>query len=123
MRGWLCTRAEIVDRAHQSLSKVMLPDAVDDHARNQRACAIIQIGHPFGHGSPLLGRIRAPTLSLCGAPILIGRFAPGKNAEEAKLHRLAFGAKIAARQQKAFTRLWAEISKAKRGGQWFGFPS
>src|SRR5437762_1044511 len=41
--------AKIIDGPHQSLAKMMLPEAIDHHSREQASGSVIDIGHPLGH--------------------------------------------------------------------------
>ena len=121
VRGRVTARAEIVHRANQSLTKVMLPDPVHDHAGDERAGTVLDIRHPFRQSAPLLRGIGPPALGAGGRPIIRGRFAPGERRQESQLHRLAPRAEIAPGQQKRFTRPGAEVSETQRGGQRFRF--
>ena len=47
-------KAEIIDGANESLSEVMLPNAINDHSRDQRARPVLDVGHPFRHRATLL---------------------------------------------------------------------
>src|SRR4051794_27959246 len=49
MRGRLTSLSEVVDRAYESLPKVMLPDPVDHHASDKR---IVRPRHLLGERKP-----------------------------------------------------------------------
>src|SRR4026208_1087236 len=102
MRGRITARAEIVDRANQSLPKVMLPDAVYHHACDERAGAVIGVHHPFREGTTLLGGIVAATVSARGDPIILRGLASREHGQETEFHRLALRAKITASEQERF---------------------
>src|SRR2546423_9473118 len=115
MRRRLAANAEVVHRANKPLSEVMLPDAVHDDARDERASAMFGIGHPFSQRPPLLRGIRPATVGSGGGPIILRRFAFGQDRQEAQLDRLALRAEITASQQKCFARVDAETSKGIGG--------
>ena len=48
MRRPLALHAEIVGRADDPFAEMMLPEAVDDHPREQRPGAVLDVGHPVG---------------------------------------------------------------------------
>src|SRR5206468_2726000 len=114
-------RAEIVDGAHQTLPEVMLPDAIHDHTRDQRAGAVLDVRHPFRQGAPLLRGIASAALSARGCPIIPGRFAPREHGEKTQLDRFALRTEITAGQQECLARYGAEIRESQRRGQrlWF----
>ena len=74
MRGRVAAHAEIVDRANQTLTEMMLPDAIHHHSRDQRARAVLGIGHPFRQGAPLLGGVVPACPGPRTGPIICGRF-------------------------------------------------
>src|SRR5256885_15476438 len=115
--GGIASRPEIVDRANQALPEVMLPDAVHDHARDQRARAVLEVRHPFRQRAPLLGGIGPAAFSARGCPVIRGRFASDKRSEKPQLHRLALRAGITAREQKGLSRLRAGVGERERGGR------
>ncbi|MCG3163389.1 MAG: hypothetical protein JMDDDDMK_04795 [Acidobacteria bacterium] len=54
MRRQFATRAEIFGRRHQTLSEVLLPDAIDDHARGER---VVFVHDPFRQSQPVRWRV------------------------------------------------------------------
>ena len=49
MRGRLALRAKVVGRGHEAATKVIEPDAIDDHARGQR---IVRVADPLRQLQP-----------------------------------------------------------------------
>src|SRR5262245_55350097 len=103
MRGWVTARSEVVDRANKSLPEVMLPNAIHDHPRDENACAVINVRHPFRQCPPLLRGISLAAFGARHGPVIRGRLAPGEHAQEAQLHQFAPGTEIFASQQKSLT--------------------
>src|SRR5215470_9576806 len=54
MRRALASRAEIFGRRYQSLSEILLPDAVDNDARGQR---VVPVHDPFRQAEPVRRRV------------------------------------------------------------------
>src|SRR5499426_1930560 len=50
----LASRAEIFGRRYQSLSEILLPDAIDDDAGGQ---GVISVDDPFRQAEPIRGRV------------------------------------------------------------------
>ena len=74
------TRAEvpeIIRRAHQTLTKVMVPQAIDNHAREQFACAVLGICQP---------RTQCRQFRIARAPV--GILLALQHANEPRPHRL-----------------------------------
>src|SRR5262249_20245943 len=47
MRRWFAAGSEVAGRGHDAAAHVMLPEAIDDHARQQPAGALVHVGKPF----------------------------------------------------------------------------
>ena len=105
-------------RAHEPLSEMVLPDPVDDHAGDQRAGAVLDVGDPIRQ-SPAL--IRA---SLCGArfagrfPVRLRSLAVRQNGNEPELHRLTTIVEVAAMEEPRRLRFGAEIAIAEHLVAW-----
>ena len=97
MSGRLSLSAEIVWRADQTLTEVVIPEPVHNHARNQCTRSLLGIHHPFREGGSAEGRIGARTRDL--SAVILGRHVLEQSREEAKLHGLDFLVDIAACQQ------------------------
>src|SRR5260221_3528670 len=99
----------------------MLPKAIHDHPRDERAGAVLDVRHPFRHGPPLLSRVGPAAFGARGRPIVLGRFASGERSQETQLDRLSLRMEIAPCQPKGFAWFRAEISAAQRPVQrvWF----
>ena len=76
MRRRLASGAEVADRAHQSLSEMVLPDAIDHHPRQQRPRALVDVGDPFGQGATLLGAVVAEPGLAGGVPVVRREICP-----------------------------------------------
>src|SRR6185503_7304259 len=116
MRRRIAARAEIVHRAHQSLTEVMLPNAIHDYTREQRTGAVLGVGHPFRHSTSLLRGIGPEALRARPGPIVRGCFASHERSQETNLDRFAFCAEITTSQQKGFARLGAKVCIPKGCG-------
>src|SRR5438309_5936773 len=66
------------DCANQSLTEMMLPAAVHDHPRHERAGPVLDVRQPLSHRPPLLRGIGSATFGARGRPIVRGRFFPDK---------------------------------------------
>src|SRR4051794_39800641 len=117
MRRRFASNTQIVHGPHESLSKMVLPNAIYDYTSKECARAVINVGHPFRQCAPLLRGIRAAAISTRASPVILGRSAFGEHSQEAQLDRLTLRAEIAASQQECFTRFVAIISKSICRGQ------
>src|SRR5215813_2383839 len=97
MSGRLSLSAEIVGRADQTLTEVVMPEPVHNHTRKQCARSLLGIRHPFREGGSAEGRIGARMRDL--SEVILGRLVLEESREEAKLHGLDFLVNIAACQQ------------------------
>ena len=53
MRRPLAADAEVADGADQPFAEMVLPDAIDDHPRQQRPGPVLDVGDPVGQRPPL----------------------------------------------------------------------
>ena len=105
MRRLLAAHAKITDSSHQSLAKMMLPDPIDHHPRQQRPRAMIRIRDPLGQRAALRRRMLRRHGRACSGKIFLRRFAMGENAEKSHVQKLFLGIKITAIEQISFLRL------------------
>src|ERR1043166_1157839 len=95
MRWRIASRAEIIDGAHESLTEVMLPDAIYDYPCDERTSAVIEVRHPFCEGAALLAGIITAAGRAGRVPIIRRRFAARERSEKTQFHWLALCAGIA----------------------------
>src|SRR4051812_45052521 len=119
MRRRLALDAKIIDGANQSGAEMMLPNTIHDDSGHERARAVIEVGHPFGHRAPLLGGVRPAPLASRQCPVILGCFAAREHREKPQLNRFAPSPEIAAGQQEGLTWFNAKVSKAERRGERF----
>ena len=81
MRRPLAHLAEVVRRAHDAFAEMMLPDAIDHHARGQRVLA---------RGKPLGEPAAAPAGLRVGRRLREMPFGAARDREDAGLHRAPF---------------------------------
>ena len=68
VRWQLALQAEVIGRVHDAAAEMMLPKAVDDHAREQMTSSVLGVSDPVGQrpppitGAPTLGRRNLPRL-------------------------------------------------------------
>src|ERR1043166_3363929 len=121
MRWRIASRAEIIDGAHESLTEVMLPDAIYDYPCDERTSAVIEVRHPFREGAALLSGIITAAGRAGRGPVIRRCFAARERSEKAQLHWLALRAEIAAGQQEILGWLRAVIGESISGRQCFRF--
>src|SRR5690242_3031869 len=98
MRRRVAHLAEVVERADDAASEVVMPDAIDDDARGKR---VLPRREPFGERETASRRaaIRPRNLG--------GRAAVGGGGDEARLHLRTLVVGIAAQQEEGRRRLVA----------------
>src|SRR5213594_2301017 len=111
MRWLFSPNAEIIDRPNQAFAEVMLPDSIDDDARDERSRAMLHVRHPFSKRAPLLSRIVPSPLAAGRVPVILRGFAAQQHAHETKPKRLLLRVKVATIEQPGLARFRTIVRK------------
>src|SRR2546422_988234 len=102
---------------------MMLPNTIDNDARDERSGAVFHVSHPLRQSATLLRGVVAAGTSPRGRPIVGRRFSPAEHSQKTQLDRLAFFPEIAAGQKPPFAWVRTQIGEAERGWQCFWLTS